>query len=238
MYFGAPMAFVRLLGVGFIVVFAALAGYAWVDTRAATAGSSKAAGTGRRRWQAVLVGAIALILLSGGTWWLRPHLFGAVRPGADVIAVLPFSTSGPSVGLLGEGLVDLLSANLNEVGRVRTIDPRTTMHRWKQAAVDGTVDLEGALDVGRALGAGSVLLGSVVEAGGTARLSAELISVDGGRLASAAREGAADSVFDLVDGLSVDLLRDVLARTRAPARAAAQRHHHIVARRAARVYAG
>lgn len=207
--FGAPMSFVRLLGFAFIVVFSGLAGYAWVDTRGVKVGSRKTAGTGRRRWQAVVVAALTLILMSGGMWWLRPLLFGAVRPGADVIAVLPFSTSGPSVGLLGEGLVDLLSTNLNEVGRIRTIDPRTTLHRWKQVAVNGTVDLDGALEVGRGVGAGSVLLGSVVEAGGTVRLAAELTSVDGGRLASASREGAADSVFDLVDRLSVDLLREV-----------------------------
>lgn len=213
--FGAPMSLVRLLGLGCIVVFAALAGYAWVDTREVEAGSGKPARIGRRRWLAVIAAASALILLSGAMWWLRPHLFGAVRPGADVIAVLPFSTSGPSVGLLGEGLVDLLSTNLNEVGRIRTVDPRTTLHRWKQVAVNGTVDLDGARNVGRALGAGSVLLGSVVEAAGTVRLTAELVSVDGGRLATAAREGAADSVFALVDGLSVDLLREVW-RTREP----------------------
>lgn len=214
--FGLPTSAVRLLGVTLLVVFAALAVYAWVGTRARRIEEGERARTlGRRRWHAAVAAAVALLLLGGGAWWLRPRLFGAVRPGADVIAVLPFNTSGPSVRLLGEGLVDLLSTNLNEVGHVRAIDPRTTLHRWKQAATNGAVDLEGALEIGRAVGAGSVLLGSVVEAGNSVRLAAELIAVDGGRLAKAEKEGVADSVFALVDGLSVELLRDVW-RTREP----------------------
>src|SRR5690606_27541107 len=54
-----------------------------------------------------------------------------------------------------------------------------------------------------------VLLGSVVEAGGRVRLSAELIGVDGSRLARAQVSGAADSVLALVDALSIALLREI-----------------------------
>jgi galactokinase len=90
--------------------------------------------------------------------------------------VLPFTTSGLAGELLGEGLVDLLSTNLDEVGAIRTIDPRTVLHRWRQAAAGGSLDQEGALRVGRAVGADSVLLGNVVEAAGLPDRAALLCS--------------------------------------------------------------
>jgi len=204
--FALPTTLVRVLGVALVTVLAVLTVYAWVDTRAEKAAHKRGK---TRRWHAALAAAVVLLVLGAASWLLRPRLFGGLKPGADVIAVLPFNTSGPSVALLGEGLVDLLSANLNEVGVIRTIDPRTTLHRWKQVATDGSVDLAGSLGVGRAVGAGSVLLGSVIEVGGTARLSAQLIAVDGRELASATMEGRSDSVFTLVDRLSIDLLRDI-----------------------------
>ena len=66
-------------------------------------------------------------------------------PEKPSIAVLPFNTSGPGVELLGEGMVDLFSANLNDVGGIRTVDSRTVMQRWQQRSAEGRLDLEGAL---------------------------------------------------------------------------------------------
>lgn len=214
--FGLPTSAVRALGVVLLVGFVALAVGAWIAvgrSAVAVAGERAAApqATAPRRLRGrLVVAAAAVLLLAGfGAWWARPQLFGSVRPGAEVIAVLPFTTSGQSVELLGEGLVDLLSTNLDEVGAIRTVDPRTVLHRWRQAAVGGSLDQEGALRVGRSVDAGSVLLGSVVEAAGRVRLSAELVGVDGSRLARAQVSGAADSVLALVDVLSIALLREI-----------------------------
>jgi serine/threonine-protein kinase len=125
-----------------------------------------------------------------------------------VIAVLPFRTSGPGVQLMGEGMVDLLARNLDQVGPIRTVDPRTVLSRWrKEGAAHG--DLSDAVAVGRAVDAGSVLTGSVIAAGSRVRLSAELRSLTGAELAQAQVEGPADSVLPLVDGLSLALLRSV-----------------------------
>lgn len=219
--FGLPTSAVRALGVVLLIVFLAVILGAWIaagrleEPTAAVPAAAKGAGSRRVRSKIVVAAAAVLLLAGFGAWWARPKLFGSVRPGADVIAVLPFSTSGPSVELLGEGLVDLLSTNLDEVGAIRTIDPRTVMHRWRQVAAGGSLDQEGALRVGRAVDAGSVLLGSVVEAGSTVRLSAELVGVDGTRLARAQVSGAADSVLALVDALSIALLREIW-RSREP----------------------
>jgi TolB-like protein len=207
--FELPTGVVRSLGFGMLGVFVVLAVAALVAVSKKD-GATAGVRVPGRRYRAVFVVSAALVLLGAAGWWIRPRLFGGVRPGADVMAVLPFSTTGPSVELLGEGLVDLLSTNLGETAGIRTIDPRTTLHHWRQAAGrTGTVDLEGSLAVGRTVGAGSVLLGSAVEASGAVRLTAELRTVDGVVLALARTEGPADDVFALVDRLSIDLLREI-----------------------------
>ena len=171
--------------------------------------------SGRGRLQ-LWLGTAAVVLVLALVWWLRPgRLESVVAVDAQVIAVVPFTTSGPNVELLGEGMVDLLSTNLDAVGGIRTVDPRTVLHRWRQRADEDGVDLEGSLAIARELNAGSVLLGSIVEAGSEVRLTAELRTVRGERLAQATADGPADSVLALVDSLSLRLLRDVW-RSRQP----------------------
>jgi eukaryotic-like serine/threonine-protein kinase len=213
--FGLETATLRRIGGAAVLVFLLLLGGACTAVlRARAAGANARSGLNARVVAAVLG---VLLLLGGGAWLARPHVLkGAVLAGADVIVVLPFQASGAGVELLGEGLVDLLSTNLDEVGAIRTVNPRTTLHQYRQHAVNGSIDLDGALRVGRAVGAGSVLLGSVVSAGGEARVSAELHAVDGGHvIARAQKSGAADNVLALVDELSIELMRDIW-RSRQP----------------------
>jgi len=153
---------VRSLAVLLLLLFAGLAIFAVARTRAGSPEPLR-----RRRWVRVApVAALALLLLGTAAWWLRPRLVqGAVRPGAEVIAVLPFSTSGQGIDLPGEGLVDLLARDLDGVEGIRVIDPRTALYRWRRSGGDA-LDLPAALHVGRDLGAGSVLTGTAVAAGG------------------------------------------------------------------------
>ncbi|NIN70581.1 MAG: hypothetical protein GTO46_01335 [Gemmatimonadetes bacterium] len=207
---------VRGLGIVLAVGFVAVVGIAWWMARAEPTGGAiaadapEAATPSVRRRRRYAYAAAALLLVVGGVfWWIRPDILGAVERDAQVIAVLPFNASGPGVELLGEGMVDLLSTNLDAVGAIRTVDSRTVLHRWRQRAVSGGLDLEGSLAVGRDLEAGSVLLGSVVSVGTEVRLSAELYSVRGQELAEAQAQGPADSVLSLVDDLGVSLLREI-----------------------------
>ncbi len=160
------------------------------------------------------VGVLVLALVA--TWWVRPgRLESAVAADAQVIAVLPFQTSGANLEYLGEGMVDLMSTNLDGVGGVRAVDSRSVLHQWRKRAPDGSIDREGALAVGRDVDAGAVLMGSVVQAGPDVRLSAELHSVDGAQLARVTAEGSVDSVLSLVDSLSLRVMREVW-RSREP----------------------
>lgn len=158
-----------------------------------------------------LTGVVAAVVLGVVLWWLEPlPARGNVVAGADVVAVLPFRASGPGSEGLDEGMVDLLSANLDEVGDVRTVDPARVLAARERRGGARPLAREDALELGRDVGASSVLRGSLSMAGGSARLASELLATaDGSELSAVEVEGPADEVFRLVDSLSVEILRDV-----------------------------
>jgi serine/threonine-protein kinase len=125
------------------------------------------------------------------------------------LAVLPFSTSGSSrIGYLAEGMVDLLSRNLNGAGDLRTIDPGTVLTATSRAGTRAP-DSEVGRALARRLGAGLFVLGSVHEVGSRLRIQAELYGdadTAAGALARATAEGDTTQLFQLVDRLSADLL--------------------------------
>jgi TolB-like protein len=166
---------------------------------------------GTRRW---VTGLIALVLIASGLWAYRAKA-GALPPAAERLAVLPFHATGSAeVREFGVGMVDLLTAALSDVGGIRTVASRSVLARVRAADTDLTE--ETALAIGRDLGAGSVLTGSVTSFGANVRLTAELREVTkGGLLAAAEVQGPQDAILDLTDQLAVGLLRE-LWRSRAP----------------------
>jgi tetratricopeptide (TPR) repeat protein len=128
------------------------------------------------------------------------------------IAVLPFEVSGDDLGEWREGMVSLLSTNLDGVGGLRAIDSRTVLARWDQmVAEDERADLRTALQVGRASGARHAVVGRAVAAGAGVRLSADVYDLTSGQVVGDAQvEGPGDDVFSLVDRLSIDVVRAVL----------------------------
>ncbi len=174
-------------------------------------------------WARAFTGGMAALTLTvglaGGYVLFRgdgvgPHRTELEDTAARGIAVLPFSARG--VGddeLWGDGLVDLLSTNLDGMGGLRAIDSRTVLARWRERRGDAAGDLSGVLAVAASAGAHFAVTGSVVGVGDHVRVAAHLYDVDSAEeLGSGAAEGARDSVLTLVDGLSVDLLRQLLAR--------------------------
>ena len=165
--------------------------------------------TARARHRSYVVAALALLAAAAAGGWLATRSTGrTVTPAAETLAVLPFHASGPGVEFLGEGMMDLLATNLRGVGGIKTVDPRVVLRQWGSSR-DRADDLTHALEVGRDLHAGSVLLGSAVSTGGKVRLSADLYSIEGDRLGRAQVDGPSDSVLSVVDRLSLALLRDV-----------------------------
>jgi tetratricopeptide (TPR) repeat protein len=160
------------------------------------------------RRRILLAGGLAAVGIGAGLWLVNRSPVTRVAPAAEVLAVLPFHTSGPGVEFLGEGMVDLLATNLRGVGGIYTVDPRAVLGKWKGGG-RGSNDITHALSVGRSLDAGSVVIGSAVSTGGRVRLAADLYSTAGQRLGRAQVDASADSVLGAVDRLSLALLRDV-----------------------------
>jgi len=132
---------------------------------------------------------------------------------AEGIAIVPFTVRGAELEMWGDGMVDVLSSNLDDVGGYRTIDSRTVMARWNEAvAADEIADLATILDVARATGARYVINGSVMAIGTDVRLAADVYDVTSGvEVGSGQVEGPADSVVSLVNRLAVQALQALLA---------------------------
>jgi eukaryotic-like serine/threonine-protein kinase len=163
----------------------------------------------RRTWIAPLSLAIGAIVVLAGGLMLR-HSRQAVPLDADLVAVAPFDVPDARLALWREGLVDVLSRNLDGAGPVRSVPPTTVIRRWS-----GRADRPSATDLGRRTGAQVVVFGSLLAAGrDSARLTATALDVADNRpLAELELRDAADRVDRLADSLTVRLLRE-LGRTR------------------------
>ncbi|HSG07043.1 MAG TPA: tetratricopeptide repeat protein, partial [Longimicrobiales bacterium] len=169
-------------------------------------------------------GVMALSLLFGGAGayvlvtGTRAPGFGPADLGAgeaaEGIAVVPFSvTGGADLDLWREGMVDVLSANLDGVAGFRTIDARTVMARWRDKVPgDDAPELRTALEVAAETGARYGLVGNLVGSPAGIRIGVDLYDLDTGeKVTQVVQEGAADQVLELTGELSVALARDLLA---------------------------
>jgi tRNA A-37 threonylcarbamoyl transferase component Bud32/TolB-like protein len=156
--------------------------------------------------------AIALPRIAGLRNTARPAPVNAV-PG---VAVLPFRTTGADPELWHEGIVDMLSYNLDGLGQLRKIDPVSVFTSWRRMGGSAIKALtaDESREVGRSLGSRYVVTGSAVRMGADVQLIAEVQEVESGKVRGAVRvTRPADSATSLVDALTVELLRRNLLPT-------------------------
>jgi serine/threonine-protein kinase len=142
---------------------------------------------------------------------LRSRGAGTPELDASLVAVAPFDVLDSKLGLWREGMVDLLSRNLDGAGPLRTVSPTVVVRRWS-----GRADPQSVADLGRSTGAGLALYGSLLAAGrDSARMRVTLFDVQQKR---AVEEwdllDAADRVDRMGDSLTVRVLQG-LGRNRA-----------------------
>jgi len=162
---------------------------------------------GRRRFGAV----IAALLAAVAGAWLLSRRAGAPPPLDDsLVAVAPFDVLDPRLELWREGVVDLLSRNLDGAGPIRSVAPTVVVRRWQ-----GRADRESAAELGRATGAGLVVYGSLLGAGrDSVRFRATLLDVAQGRtLEEWELSDEAERMDRLTDSLTLRVLQG-LGRTR------------------------
>jgi eukaryotic-like serine/threonine-protein kinase len=168
----------------------------------------------RKRVTVVLAGAAVAVAALFGWWRLRSA--PPAPAAANHLAVLPFAVhGGKSLDFLAQGLVDLLSRNLDGAGDLRSVNGATVLAA-AHAEGGGVADVEAGRRLARRVGAGLYVLGSVNAIGNQVRLDASLY--DGGPaqpalLSQASVSGDTTQLFELVDRLAGDLM---VAQRRGP----------------------
>ena len=159
---------------------------------------------------------LALPIAAGVAWYLsarRP----VVPAAASVIAVVPFSPTEADSGLarLGRDLASTISASLDAVGEIRTVDRLTVLAQV--GAGSRAQSLVEAGTLARQLGAASVVHGTLAREGTRVRLDAGLYSSDS--LAPLARielRAPPESLSAITDSVTRGLLQDIWRRGRPP----------------------
>jgi len=160
----------------------------------------------RVRVAAAVTGAIVLAAVA--VLALRPRARPALDP--NLVAVAPFDVLDPKLELWHEGLVDVLSRNLDGAGPLRTVSPTVVVRRWS-----GRADPTAAGDLGHRTGARLAVFGQLVATtADSVRLTATLFDVAAGRSVGEIELREASARMDrLADSATVALLRE-LGRTR------------------------
>jgi serine/threonine protein kinase len=161
-----------------------------------------------RRW--ITAGVVALPLIAGSAWLLARARRPPVESSISVIAVIPATSSGDTaLARLGRDLVLTVSAGLDGVGGIRTIDPQMVLSRTNDSP-HGQSQSE-AVALGKGLGAGSVVTGNIVRTGTEVRLDLKLISTggDSAPLARVTVQNGPDSIGALTDSITWAVLRQV-----------------------------
>jgi len=126
-------------------------------------------------------------------------------PQDDALAVMPFRTSGPETDVWREGMMSMLTTNLDGLGRLQAVDTRTVLARFREQVPPGTdADLATTLAAARNAQASMALVGDVVAVGETMQIAASLYDTESGDVLGRLRtEGAADDFMALIDRLTV-----------------------------------
>ena len=153
--------------------------------------------------------AVVVIAIGVGVFAMARSRGGAAKTNPNVIAVLPFRVTSidPNVRTLREGMLDLVTAKLT--GSIRTADTRTVLTAWRHAGGSESTDIDekSALSSMRAVGAGRVLQGEILQTGPVLQIHGTLIDVNApDHRVSATVSGAPAALAALVDTLAAKLL--------------------------------
>ena len=174
----------------------------------------------RRRLRAItavpILLAVAALATLAGRRLFTPVRLAPPTP-SSVIAILPPTTSTPDAALsrLGRDLAFTLAPNLTGAGEIRAVDPEAVLAALgsRPAAGDRSEDLA----LGRRLGAGNVVRGSLVRVGRDVRWDLTLVgSASGQIVAQATATAPPESLRAFTDTATRSLLRQIWSRGQPP----------------------
>jgi tetratricopeptide (TPR) repeat protein len=128
------------------------------------------------------------------------------------VAILPFRASNPDLLEWREGLMDLVSANIDGAAGLRAIDSRAVLARLREFSQDPQlIDESLALAAAQRTGAQFALLGNVSSLGMDLRLHANVYELENARsLGRVTAQGSRDSLYTLIDRFSISVLQIIL----------------------------
>lgn len=145
----------------------------------------------------VAVAAIALVMFKAQT--TSPAL------SEHLVAVAPFDVADSSLALWREGLVDVLSRNLNGAGSLTVVPPSVVVRGW-----GGPADVATARELGRRTGASLVLFGGLIASDDSVRVTLDIFDTQSGRsLGSLERRDVPERMDRLTDSLTLTILREL-----------------------------
>ena len=174
--------------------------------------SSAVAAQGRR-WKYAAAGVAALAAVVAALMVTRNGDRASTKQiDQNLIAVAPFDVLDPAYQVWREGLVDVLAANLDGAGPLRSVSPALAVKRWK----GGAAERASATEFAKGLSAGIVIFGRVMAAGrDTVRIEASLMDAATNRLIGEVQVRDDISRMDrIADSLSLRILAE-LAQSRA-----------------------
>ncbi len=160
-----------------------------------------------RRWMTVALGLAAVAAAVGfvATRRNRPE-----APNANLVAIAPFEALGADLGVWREGLVDLLTSNLDGAGPLRAVPPSVVLRR-----APARMDRNGARLLAERTRAGITIYGSLIASGrDSVRATATIVETATGRTTDVQWRDETARIDRLADSLSMAILRE-LGRTRA-----------------------
>jgi tRNA A-37 threonylcarbamoyl transferase component Bud32/TolB-like protein/tetratricopeptide (TPR) repeat protein len=177
-----------------------------------------------------LAGAAALVYLAD---FRSPSSEVEVNPVASTLVVLPLVSvsSDTALARLGRELVVTLSANLNGIGGIRTVEPLTVLAQVKEGEV---LSSQQGAELGRRLGSRGMLQGTLVREGRGVRLDLALLGTNDLRpVAQFTIAGPAEDLAALTDSTTIAIVKEVVREGTVPVPSlAAMTTHSVVALRA------
>lgn len=179
-------------------------------------GKLKETRSSRPTWLVPLIGLVAVGILMVGYNFLSKNnaqpLLESEFGIESRIAVFPFDVKGSDdITYLGQGIVDLISIQLDEIPSINSVDPNLLLSKLDEESTIARFP-EKAAELSKSLGATEFILGSIVAVDDVLQLSATKYNLAGEKMTTEnIRGNIADGLTNTIDGLIKKLIATDLA---------------------------
>lgn len=131
----------------------------------------------------------------------------------QTVAVLYFqnNTGNQQLDWLSKGIADMLITDLAKPKKLKIVE-RVQVEKLaqEQAFAKGFGDEATAPQAGKFLGAGSVVIGSIYQAGGLLRIDARVVDTESGEVGeTASAQGTPSEIFDMEKQIALEILKNL-----------------------------